>query len=258
MSEALESWKLENFIDSLVLELDKARDTLSLKGITRKLSYAVQDVNFDLHVFPDFDDGNLRFRVARPGDEGASRIAFQLGSITDRQINETSVDPVTADDIAIEEIEGLEPEIKSELKKVGVTSTRDLARLESRNVDLGAVVERKTGSKAAVNYADLANKITSARRDRNRPTVQSMSVEPRDAGRVSVVLTGANLAPVTQEAGFPRATVNDIDVEVSEATDDRLVVTVAHGDLNPGSNPLALSLDPFSELTVDLARGRLS
>ena len=255
MAEAAESWKLESFIDSLVHELDKARDTLSLKGITRKLSYAVQDVSFDLHVFPQYDRGALRFRVARPGDEGASRIAFQLGSITDRQITETSTAPVSGDDLTLDEIEGIEPEVKQELKKVGVTSARDLERLEQRNVDLGAVVQDRTEGRAKVDYADLADKINAAKRGKAQPMVKSMTLEPGADGRLSLVLTGSHLAPDIAPEGYPRATLNGVTAELTEARPERVVIALGPEDLRAGSNPLSVALDPFAELRLDLKRG---
>ncbi len=38
------SWNLETFLDSLIFELDKAQDTLSVKGMNRKLTYTVKDM----------------------------------------------------------------------------------------------------------------------------------------------------------------------------------------------------------------------
>ena len=45
-----ETWKLESFLDSLIVELDRAQDTLSVKGVTRRLTYTVRDVAVDLFV----------------------------------------------------------------------------------------------------------------------------------------------------------------------------------------------------------------
>src|SRR5262245_46487187 len=101
LERARDNWRLETFLDSLILELDKAQDTLAIKGVTRRLTYTVKDLSVDLYVFPDYEDGKLRFNVARPGENGASRISFQLGSITDRQIRESANEPTTADDVPI-------------------------------------------------------------------------------------------------------------------------------------------------------------
>ena len=39
------SWKLESFVDSLVVELDKTRETLAVKSINKPLTYSVKDVS---------------------------------------------------------------------------------------------------------------------------------------------------------------------------------------------------------------------
>ena len=54
MPELAADWNLESFLDSLILELDKAQDTLSLKGVTRKLTYSVLNVALDLQIFPQY------------------------------------------------------------------------------------------------------------------------------------------------------------------------------------------------------------
>ena len=48
-------WNLESFLNSLIFELDKAQDTLSVKGLNRKLTYTVKDVALDLQIFPEYD-----------------------------------------------------------------------------------------------------------------------------------------------------------------------------------------------------------
>ncbi|MGI9284452.1 MAG: hypothetical protein ACR2P1_03635, partial [Pseudomonadales bacterium] len=77
------SWNMESFLDSLIFELDKAQDTLSVKGLNRKLTYMVQDMNLQLQLFPEFDGETVRFTTAKPGETGASKVSFQLGSIRD-------------------------------------------------------------------------------------------------------------------------------------------------------------------------------
>ena len=78
-SAANQAWNLESFLDSLIVELDKAQDTLSFKGITRRLTYTVKDVGLDLQIFPQYDGRKVKFVTAQPGDAGASKISIQLG-----------------------------------------------------------------------------------------------------------------------------------------------------------------------------------
>jgi KaiC/GvpD/RAD55 family RecA-like ATPase len=75
------AWGLEDFLDSLIIELDKAQDTLAVKGVTRPLTYTVKDVALDLHTFPIYDGRQVRFTTAQPGEAGASRLTIERGAV---------------------------------------------------------------------------------------------------------------------------------------------------------------------------------
>jgi hypothetical protein len=184
-------WNLENFLDSLILELDKAQDTLALKGLTRKLTYTVKDVALDLHLLPSYEGGKLKFQMAKPGDQSGSRISFQLGSITDRQIRETANEPISRDDISIDKLEGIDDDVKNELRKVGVHSSRDLERLDQRNVNVEKVVEDKTHGAKKLDYGNLANVINKARRRKFAPQLSAAQALP-DAENLNLTLRGNN------------------------------------------------------------------
>jgi hypothetical protein len=245
-------WKLESFIDSLILELDKAQDTLALKGLTRRLTYTVRDVGFDLHLFPTFDGDKLRFHMAKPGEQGGSRISFQLGSITDRQIRESATEPLSRDDISIDKLEGIDDEVKDSLRKVGVHSTRDLERLDQRNVNVERVVEDKTQGEKKLDYGNLANVINKARRRKFAPQLSVAQGRP-DAEGLELVLKGNNLVvPGMRDERFPIALLNGERVEVLSATPDALHVRVPKGRVKSGTNHLAIALDPYAVVSVEV------
>ena len=251
-AEAKQYWNLEGFLDALILELDKAQDTLSVKGLTRRLTYTVKDLSLDLHIFPDYQDGELRFANARPGESGASRISFQLGSITDRQIRETANRPVTRDDVVIDDIEEIDPDVKETLKKVGVKSASDLERMESQDVDLKKVVREKTGEDRDVDYSNLANLINKARRRNRRPGVLGLSATPADKGRVELNVDGHDLMLFEPGHGFPLALLNSQPVDVIDAGADRLRMSTAQGVLKSGSNLLEVALDPYAVMRLEV------
>ncbi|MEM9276380.1 MAG: hypothetical protein AAGA80_26025, partial [Cyanobacteria bacterium P01_F01_bin.143] len=142
-SKGNESWNLESFLDSLIFELDRAQDTLAVKGLNRKLTYTVQDLSLELQIFPEFDGDTVRFKTAKPGDSGASKVSFQLGSIRDNQIREVTRQPLSTDEIALEEID-IPEEKRKELQKLGIKSAEDLRRtVEERKVDLKKVTKDK-------------------------------------------------------------------------------------------------------------------
>ena len=245
-------WNLENFLDSLILELDKAQDTLALKGVTRKLTYTVKDVAFDLHLFPSYENGKLKFQMAKPGEEGGSRISFQLGSITDRQIRETANEPISRDDIAIDKLEGVDDDVKNELRKLGVHSTRDLERLDQRNVNLERVVEDKTQGAKKLDYGNLANMISKARRRKFAPQLSAAQGVPDEDG-LNLTLRGNNFVlPGVADPRFPIAVLNGERVQVLSATPDAIQIKAPRSCIKAGANQLSVALDPYAVVNMEI------
>lgn len=245
-----EAWNLEQFLDSLILELDKAQDTLALKGLTRKLTYTVKDVGLDLNIFPTMESGKVKFRMAQPGDDGGSRISFQLGSITDRQIRENANEPPSKDDVTLDVLDDVDDEVKESLRKVGVTSTRDLEKLDRRNVNLEKVVRDKTGGESNIDYGNLANLINKARRRKRSPALSSMQAKPVDDD-LEITLKGQNFV-LKQSDQFPAAMVNTQRAEITHADAGQLQLRVPRSSLKAGDNQLAIALDPYAVMRLNL------
>jgi hypothetical protein len=240
------TWKLNSFLDSLILELDRAQDTLAVKGLNRRLTYTVRDLSLELQLFPDFDGRELRFATAKPGETGAAKIAFQLGSITDRQIRETTKDPITQDDVSIETVEGLDDETKADLQKIGVTSVKDIERMQHNNIDL----ERMSGRK--VDYSRLANVINRAKRRATPPAISAASLA-MSGDTPTLVIEGENLVLADAVRGeFPLAYLNDAPLEILAASPRELRLAVPEHRVREGSNELRVLLDPHAVMTVDL------
>ncbi|NEZ64943.1 hypothetical protein D0962_19490 [Leptolyngbyaceae cyanobacterium CCMR0082] len=239
------SWNLESFLDSLILELDKAQDTLSVKGLNRRLTYMVQDMNLELQLFPEFDGDNVRFTTAKPGEKGASKISFQLGSISDSQIREVTRPPIQHGETSIDEVDIPDHERK-ELKKLGIQSTEDLRRtVEDRNVDLGKVTKKK------VSYSSLANLINQARRQEHPPSVAKASLS-KAQGNTVLTLEGNNLASAQSLDQFPAAVINDQPVEILSANNKQLKIKVNQTHLTGHDNQLKVALDPYAVFTMNL------
>src|SRR5688500_16843663 len=101
MAEANVAWNLQSFLDSLIVELDRAPDSLACKGLNRPLAYTVKGVSLDLQIFPHYDGRRVRFVTAQPGQDGASGIKLELGSITASHIRETTAKPTDRDEVAL-------------------------------------------------------------------------------------------------------------------------------------------------------------
>ena len=253
---ARRTWSLKSFIDSLTLELDRLQDTLAVKGVNRRLTYTVKDLALDLQLFPEFDGEELRFSTARPGEDGAARISFQLGSITDRQIRETTTDPPSRDDVTLEVVDGLDSKTRKSLEKIGVTTVRDLERMEQKGVDVEKV------SDDAIDYRRLAQMVQRARRRAEATTVRSASIV-QEGGDTLLVIDGEHLGAARglsrassvgsgEEPSFPRAFLDGEEVPVRRATDTQLGVVVDEARLRPGGTTLQVALDPFAVLRMNL------
>ncbi len=252
MNGESKTWNLEAFLDSLILELDKAQDTLSIKGVNRPLTYTVKDVSLELQIFPHFDGRRVQFSTAKSGESGASKITFQLGSITDRQIREITKNPISKDDVPIEMIESIDDETKQELQKMGVTTNKDLERMELKNIDLQKVSKKK------IDYGSLASLINQARRRELAPKVNNVSAA-KSGESVILSLRGENLA-LAASAGvaggggrkFPIAVLNDEEVEIVSANGEELRIAVRDGQLSGRTNQLKIALDPYSVVQMSL------
>jgi hypothetical protein len=239
-----QAWNLESFLDSLVLELDKAQNTLALKAVNRKLTYTVKDLGLDLHIFPSYDGDMVRFRTATPGQEGASKLSIQLGSITDALIREVTRQP-EQDDVSIEAVD-IDPETKTTLKKLGIHTSKDLERVQQRRIDVGKVAGK------TVDYSALADRINQARRRGAAPSVRSVSLSV-GAHDATLRVQGKNLAPITRVAGFPQAQLDREPIRVVSVTDDELCLAVGKSRLRAPAHELRVALDPFAVLRMRLA-----
>ena len=236
-------WNLEAFLDSLIVELDRARETLAVKAINKPLTYAVKDVNLEMQLFPSFDGRKVQFVTAQPGQAGASKIAIQLGSITDQQIRKTTREPVTKDDISIDVIDEIDEDTKLTLQKIGVSSVSDLEEMQRKNVDLEKVSDKK------LNYSKLAGLFQKARRGSLPPRVFSASLSHED-GRTTLILDGDNLG--IDQSFQPVAVVNGRLAEVEEVSRERLAVDLTDGALHEGENELVMAVDPFTVFKVNI------
>lgn len=230
-----ETWLLESFVDSLVVELDRARETLAVKSVNRPLSYAVKDLSMDLQIFPTYEGNSVRFRTAEPGQEGYSTITLQLASITDQQIRATTKPPPARDEVPLDEA-SIDPDAVQRLRKLGVRSVNDIEKLEERNVDL------RSATGGAVDYTKLANMIRQARRGKTPPTVRGASAEPTRDGQVLRV-HGNNLS--VSEEYEPVAVVNNRLAKVLSYGPDLIEILVDDDVPARATSEVILTLDPY-------------
>jgi hypothetical protein len=241
------AWNLKSFMDSLIVELDRAQDALAVKGLTRPVTYTVKDVDVDLRCFPQFDGRRVRFLTAQPGQDGASGLRFSLGSISAGTIRDSAPPPPDATDISLDTIDDLDADAKEALAAVGVRNGRDLQRVAAKGVDLRTA----TGDKAP-DYSDLAALITRAQRRRFEPRIGAAELSV-DGDRVVLHLDGENLA-VAQSNGFPYAMLDGRPVPVRAVTPRRLTLDASGFRPRTDRTRLTVALDPITVVTLELRR----
>jgi hypothetical protein len=231
------AWQLEDFVDSLVVELDKTRETLAVKAINKPLSYTVRELALDLNIFPSYDGDEVSFVTAQPGQQGASKVTIQLGTITDQQVRATTKVRGVKDEVDLAEVE-VDPKTRKRLRKLGVTSADDIKQIERKNVDLTKVSDNE------IDYTELANKIEKAKRRQNPPTVRSASLTADPAGAPVLLLRGANLAVNPRFA--PVAVVNEALADVASSSEDELRIRIDKQHRLGRDNEVVLAMDPFA------------
>jgi hypothetical protein len=237
------SWNLESFLDSLIIELDKARETLAVKAINKPLTYAVKDVDFQLQLFPVFDGKQVKFTTAEQGQSGASKLSIQLASITDQQIKKTTREPMSKDDISIEVIEDIDEETKHTLKKIGIESVKDLENVEKKNVDIEKLSNKK------VSYSKLAHMLKKARRSSLPPKVSRASLSMSEQKSL-IEIDGENLA--VEEKFEPVAVVNGKLAEIISSSKDKIGIKIDPSLLAKKENELVIVLDPYSVFKINI------
>jgi hypothetical protein len=235
------AWELEDFVDSLVVQLDKTRETLAVKAINKPLTYTVKEMALDLNIFPSYDGDQVKFITAQPGQQGSSKVSIQLSSITDQQVRATAKIPGTKNDINIDEI-GIDKATKKKLRKLGVNSIDDLKQIEKKNVDLQKI------SNNEIDYKELANQIQKSRRSQNPPRVGAVSLSTDENKAPYLLIQGENLAI---DPGFPPvAVVNQALAEVMSSSDKEVKIQITRDHDLSENNEVILTCDPFAVIKV--------
>jgi hypothetical protein len=203
---------VEDFIQSILVQLDRVQDALRMKSVNRPLTYALKDFSLDFHVFADVDkNGVVRFRPASANEAGSSTLHLGFTTITKQMIDENTVSLAATRSPSLGEL-GLAPEEVRRLENLGVRTAAQLNRLQ--------------GAAGQSTISRWANVPTGRLRDalgRAQPTVNA--VQPRPSAPPlprQVKLVGRNLLG----AEPPRARFGNVPIDVSHATDNEIIVDV--------------------------------
>ena len=237
------AWQLEELVDSLVVDLGRTRETLAIRALTTPLDYTVKEVALDLNIFPSYDGDRVTFVTAQPGQEGASKVTIQLGSITDQQVRATSKTPGAKNDVTIDEIP-IDKATKKQLRKLGVSSVSDLKQIEKKNVDLKKVTDN------AIDYTALANQIQKSKRDQVPPRVKGVTLSVDNDQEPYLLITGENLA--IDPKFEPVAVVNQTLAGVMSSSPGEIKIRVTDEHALAKNNEVILTFDPFALVRLNV------
>lgn len=243
MAETNIAWQLEDLVDSLVVELDKTRETLAVKAINKPLNYTVRELALDLNIFPSYDGDQVSFVTAQPGQQGASKVTIQLGTITDQQVRATTKVPGVKSEIGIAEVE-VDKATRKQLRKFGVTSDDDIKQIEQKNVDLEKVSDN------AIDYTKLANQIEQSRRKRKPPKVRSASLSIDEDKMPVLLISGENLA--VNPRFQPVAVLNQVLADVMSSSETELKIRIDKHHRFFSDNEVILTVDPFAVVKIQV------
>jgi hypothetical protein len=206
---------VEEFVQTLTAQLDRAQDALALKARTgRPLTFALKDLSIDLRVFWETDArGRLVMRHAGPNEEAASTVKLGFTTITRSMVEENTVSlGLEEDPRALQELRGtnnLNDDDRRRLEMVGVRTVGQLRRLSS-----GA------NSTSVETYLGIpVMRLRAALEQAARPAVLSQEMG-QDADGPVLCLRGVNLA----DDGGARVHLDGEPVEVLQASPSELVV----------------------------------
>jgi len=216
------SFPVEEFLQALTAQLDRAQDALALKvsGTNRPLTWALRDLKLDLNVFVEVgDNGRVMLRSAGPNEAGASTLHLDLTTVTRPMVEENSWsfqgdddDPRSLDDLQVGK---LDDDSRRKLDWLGVRTVSQLKQL-----DPGAVQQV---------FGIPAMRLQAALAAAARPTVLGHEMVESDDGEALVRIRGVNLIG----GAAPEVHLDGQPVEVLEATPRHLLVR-ALGKDQPG------------------------
>lgn len=134
MPERAATLPVEEFIQALTSQLDRAQRALALKaraGIP--LTFAVKDVSLDLRTHVDFVGSAVHLRPAGPGDTDASTLRFSLTTVT-RPMMEENAQPLSTepDEPSLQDVlgEDVSEEDRRRLEWAGIHTVSQLRQVQ--------------------------------------------------------------------------------------------------------------------------------
>jgi len=211
---------LENFIQAVQSQLDKAQTAMAVKArnLNLPMTFAIKDIDLDLRAHVEFVQGEIRIRPAGADEAQASVFHIVFTAITRPMIEENAVafseDP---DDQSLDDLDSeLSAEERRKLEWVGVRTVKQL-----RSID------REGGSREVGRVTNLpVARLREALQRASRPMVDQVlpvmsDNDPADNLRRIFKVRGRNLIP---EKGLPNVNVGGRPVAIVKSSANELLL----------------------------------
>ncbi len=228
---------LENFIQAVQSQLDKAQTAMAVKArnLNLPMTFAIKDINLDLRAHVEFKQGEIRIRPAGANEPQASVFHIVFTAITRPMIEENAV--AFTDDPEDQPIEELDDELTDEerrkLEWVGVRTVKQLRKMD-----------REGASRTIGRVTNLpVSRLRQALQRASMPLVERVTPvnpapnDPPDFRRILRV-RGRNLAP---EGALPKVSIAGRRASILKASDSELLLAPDHrqwsGELRVETEP---------------------
>jgi hypothetical protein len=212
---------LEQFIQALQTQLDRAQNAMALKAenMDLPLTFAVKDISLDLRTHVDVVKSEVRIRPAGPSDQSASTLHLTLTTITRPMIKENAK-PLSLDPTQASLNEGdLTDEEQTRLEWAGIHTIDQLQKLSETGK--GKEIER-VASLPVDRLRQALARASQPQVHRIEPYGISEGLSAND-GLPALRVRGKNLA----RQGAPRVSISGQAVSVLKATDQELIIAPA-------------------------------
>ncbi len=249
---------LENFIQAVQSQLDKAQTAMAVKAqnLNLPLTFAIKDIELDLRAHVEFSEAEVRIRPAGPGEKEASVFHLVFTAITRPMIEENAIAlGGERDDESLDELqEDLSAEDRRRLEWVGVRTVDKLREMEEGGAS------RTVGRVTNLPVSRLRRALQRAARpmvSHVRPADPGPN-DPPDMGRL-IRVNGRNLV---RQGLAPKVTIADRPVSILKSSADELLLLPDAeqwtGELRVESEPeqtaaMAFDLSAFAPLNGEAA-----
>ena len=239
-----ESVPLENLIQAITAQLDRAQEAMALKArLGTQLTFAVRDLVLDLRTHVEVVDSTVRVRPAGPGETDTSVLHMSLTSIT-RPMIEENTRALSADYGApsIKDAVGSEltQDEQARLEWAGVYTVSQLKDLQSHTSPamLERVAQLPVGRLQAAMRAASQPRVTQVERlEGPEPTMRISGIN-FDGERAPVVRLGGADLPVLK-AGPRELLVSRPAVGIATALEVETSDGIAAYELPPDEDEVA-------------------